>query len=197
MRQKHLNLTSWQAVAASEKRLHRIIVPMKEQPQVALPIGYTIKEFTHVEKWAVFLPDGNSPACCTGWEVSKGRGQFFTCPFSVGDVIELKEIWSSLGDGLIYKCDHDDPSTLLWNSASSMPSWAIRHRFQVKSIEASKIGYLSDVEIDECGFPRLTQQEVDGTRLLDSAILWNDQYRRHPALKWRPDLWVWSMGGWL
>ena len=88
-----------------------------------------------------------------------GASQRVFCPFgSIGEVLGLKEPWSSFfdsvedggvgGDVPIYRAtyaeDFDaDPSEVSWHPAVTMPAWAVRHKPVIESIRVMRVGEIT------------------------------------------------------
>ena len=216
---KFLNLAPFQAKAAAEKRLRRIVVPFNPQP-----IEYDGMWMWKGLAWGA-VTDPVDPIC--------------KCPFSVGQVVGLKEEfyidYMGLQDGKLpddyphwaedntyYRIDGECCEQIpecqcatmgkpRWRAASTMPWWAIRHHFTIISIEAKMLGQLTEWEAEETGVERaIYGEDEDGPYLRsiddeqDNKLAsfkqpfqfhWNIPYRRRPALAWRDGLWTWSLGG--
>lgn len=208
---KSIPIQPWQAKAAKEGRLRRLIVPIWPQPQGVLRYHWSSR----------------SETCAPVWLDSMSSVK---CPFSVGNAVGLQEAFiieatNDIGDVQVrYLSDFSfsvkkcpDSSKLLTNAkrvSSTMPSWAIRHYFTPTDIQAKTLGGLTEREAMECGIkdrqvamradsgsiegaydPMDYEDDISATRMAAFEFEWTHQYRRRPALAWNEKLWVWSVAG--
>ncbi len=152
MKPKTLNLTPWQAKAADEKRLHRIIVPMNYKQQ------------SSVAKLTMYMRNGR-PAC--------------KCPFSVGDVVCLKE--SSIRHHFHVK-----------SIEAKMLGEVTEKESEECGISPPREWMNSNVRKKYDSIMKHFKTTHFQTGL---KVHWQTKYHRSPKLSWSPDLWVWSLVG--
>ena len=112
---------------------------------------------TKIDQWgySAFTPKGS--ISCRGWrEDGKYRERFFKLPYSVGDILYVRETWNALRIGNAksgiktfywYKADTDDENPDdKWRPSIHMPKEAARLFLRVTNIRVEK---LQDMTIDD------------------------------------------------
>lgn len=116
------------------------------------------------------------------------------CPYTIGQTIFLKESWDSIElsvyydycgseEVCLYKADGVMPNDG-WNSPATMPSWAVRHKPVLESVEVKRVKELTDEEYKRTGSEPCTWRDGPTQRVLmvehktNFKFYWNQRYSK-------------------
>lgn len=160
-------------LAAIHRGAGLIVVPMKPQPSA----GFLARRVVGS------APDGNG----VRWFMADGMSELVPCPFPPGCRVAVKEAWAQVDDKygapLICYSDgtaqyhgmmEDDRDELCgfadggyeqprkWNSAATLPLWAVRTFLAVEAVECRQVQTITEAEAQLAGVRLL---HIEGSEL--------------------------------
>lgn len=196
-----------------------VVVPMRQPPTgcVYLMNANGDKACCYYQ----FSDLGNYTGPCWVPPTPTSTDHLLPAPYVPGDVVGVKEAWRPLGncyrrkfgpqidyesgevsewcpntryfaddtelqDYLTGKCDK-------WQSADSMPDWAIRTRLSIVRVEAKRVQEIAGEQIFALGVDNGGSNPTMGKRYenMQQMAFENEWDSRHPSLPWSSNPWAW------